>query len=535
MPIGTNLQPKKPHRKSIRSNKPQGQSKPQRGPTAPQRPWKKPAVYFIIIFLISSGYTILFITSNLDKTWPYSIFYYGDTSHYHRYASTILQGGELYDHGIPYHPPMFAWYLSGVYRLMGPPVKNGFPYKMWMLSLVALAIALTWLWWRRILTPPWTLAALLALGTHFGFLVFGASFNNEALYILFLTTTLGLVITWGPRFPFALAPGLGLVMAAGSLTRAEHAILWPFILVYLFILREPSLSLRAWTIRSLVAVIIFLVCILPWTLRNAHYLRAYNRSIPGLEPLPTWVPITSYGPVNFALANNDTADGGFRPDLLVSYGSQGSINLENPQQRAIYIHGYSIGWHWMVSNPGRALSLLLKKLNRWLDGLRLGFGLKNFPSGLSGVRYPVDMFIPDRTALKWPLTVLLTLGMALTLKKTFQPLLILTFLILHRALVTILFFGYARGFVILLPAALPLILLPFIAIGTAPKYRKYTRYIPFILISGFVIIIFSDIITAQQGPRNYMASGSVNPVTGKIIQDDTVRLWLIKNPSQGSP
>jgi hypothetical protein len=116
--------------------------------------------------------------------------------------------------------------------------------------------------------------------------------------------------------------------------------------------------------------------------------------------------------VNFALANNESAGGGFSPDLINRFTGGAAIDLNLEANRYYFIHGYAKGLAWMRSHPGDALRLLARKLNRWLDGLSNGFGVANLPGGLTGSRAPVDLFVPDRGILKWPLLALLVAGVA---------------------------------------------------------------------------------------------------------------------------
>jgi hypothetical protein len=45
---------------------------------------------------------VLFIRSVVDRDWPFSVFYYGDSHHNHLYAMALIEG-KLYDQGIPFH------------------------------------------------------------------------------------------------------------------------------------------------------------------------------------------------------------------------------------------------------------------------------------------------------------------------------------------------------------------------------------------------------------------------------------------------
>ena len=492
--------------------------------TAGERTRRSCVIGAAAVFLFTAGLTSAFLVSNLDATWPFSIFYYGDTPHYHRYALSILHG-RSYDHGIPYHPPAYAWFLAGVYKILGPPVRSGVPYKISTAGLVCIAAVLAWIWWFRVLGFHWAVLGIVLFAAHFGVLVFGASLNNEALYLVWLTLTLGWAWIGGPDFRWFTALGLGVLMAGGTLTRAEHAGLWPLVLFYLWMVRDRRLPSKTWALRAAAGTALFLLLLLPWEAAKHRDITAYNRTTPALEPLPAWVPVTSYGPLNFALANNDSADGGFRPDLITRLGGRGRIDLGDPAQRRIYIHGYALGLRWLWDHPGKATRLMLAKVNRWLDGFRLGWGLSNWPGGLDGVRRPVDLFIPKRTGLKWILTLLLLAGAFLSCLLPYRPFLICSLALLHRFGITLLFFGYARGLVVMLPAAIPLLLLPGYAWARTVKKTGAAKTVLALAVTIALAAAIQAGLIAARPPRNYMASGSIDPATRKIIQDAEVRIW----------
>ena len=60
--------------------------------------------------------------------WPYTVFYEGDSETFFEYARALVNG-RLYDNGIPFHPPGFAWVLAAVHTLAGAgPGTERVPY-----------------------------------------------------------------------------------------------------------------------------------------------------------------------------------------------------------------------------------------------------------------------------------------------------------------------------------------------------------------------------------------------------------------------
>jgi len=480
--------------------------------------------WFLLILLFALLIRILFIRSVIDRDWPFSVFYYGDSNHYHLYAMALLHG-ELYDQGIPFHPPFYAWFLSAIYKILGPPVSSGYPYKFWMAVISSITVAFTWLWWRKAIGEFWSWIGAALLCFHFGWLLFSATFANEVLYCLFLSATAGLLWLRGKTFSWRDAAVLGVLTGVAALTRGEHSSLWPFFLLYLWIRRDRTVSSRNHFARWGLAVAISLVVLIPTTVRNWLVLSAHNQKTSHLEPLSRFVPVTSYGPVNFALANSDSADGGFTPDLITQLDGDGGINMENAGHRKLYIHGYSIGIAWIKQNPDKAFQLFLRKFNRWLDGFRIGFGVSNFPGGLAGNRPPVDLFVPNNTFAKWPGVLLLAIGIFFSMKKEHRAYSICSLILLHRLILTELFFGYARGLVVMLPVIIPLMLLPLIIASS--KWPVVKKAVGTVTIVAVILFTLQALEIVSGPPRNFQASGSSDN-RGKIIQDDWVKIWPAK-------
>ncbi|HEV2845411.1 MAG TPA: hypothetical protein VG477_11240, partial [Thermoanaerobaculia bacterium] len=64
--------------------------------------------------LLAWLHRLAFLRSNRDWSWPYTIFYEGDSEVFFDYARALLNG-RLYDNGIPFHPPGFAWVLAVIH------------------------------------------------------------------------------------------------------------------------------------------------------------------------------------------------------------------------------------------------------------------------------------------------------------------------------------------------------------------------------------------------------------------------------------
>lgn len=181
------------------------------------------------------------------------------------------------------------------------------------------------------------------------------------------------------------------------------------------------------------------------------------------EPLARFPFITSYGPLNFHLANNSHATGGFNrlalddppplaggrdrypADLLLDQPPPGVFSLDYPPHLRAYNHGYALGWDWIRRHPALFPRLVARKLAIFWSGAALGFTGYDFPAGVSGVQRAVDMVVPEGwIALVWRVLVLATCVLGIAAGRR-NPMLWPWLLFFGSKLViTVAFFGYAR-------------------------------------------------------------------------------------------
>ncbi len=426
--------------------------------------------------LLAWLHRLAFLRSNRDWDWPYTIFYEGDSEVFFDYARAILRG-TLYDNGIPFHPPGFAWILAFVHGLVGAGgPSDRVPYvavKVVVALLGSASIGLLYL-----LARPYvgrTVALLAAfLGIYsFGLYVLHVAPVTEGTY---QTLLLACLLFWTRRFehplsapvlPFEKDPRragpagaalLGLLLGALALIRAE-GMLVGLILGGVGIAgwwsqgrtsRRELAALRPWAL----VLIGWVLAVAPWTVRNAIRLSETNERLALAEPLPVVVPITIYGPINLALANNPQADGTFSRAFLSSASHSGVLDLQDPQHLQFILHGDEMARDWVLQHPGAALGLLLKKWGHFFEAWRLGWTQWNIPGGLNGFRRPVDVFVPHSTLALWISLPLAVLGLVLCLGTAGGPRRwgVLVLLMTCVGLVaTGLFFGYVRQGLLYLP------------------------------------------------------------------------------------
>jgi len=478
-----------------------------------------------VLFLLAALVRVLFLAGTVDRDLPFSIFYYGDSRIYREFALALIRG-EVFDQGIPFHPPAFAYLLSWIVGWVGerPTVVRA------ILAIAGATVApLTYLLGRTLWSRSVGVVAALLATFSFGLCVVSVSANTETIYIPLLVAQALLLVLLGDalarqrrRNAAILVTASGIVLGLGALTRAEHLGLM-LILPVALALGWPTIPRRRVGICAAGIVGIGLLVIAPWTIRNHFALTRVNAATPGpAEPLPTWVAVSSGGPLVFALANNARADGTFRPEAIVPRMGQGRFDLQDRDQVDLYVHGYRRGWTFLFDDPSAAVSLLVRKIALASDAHALGFGLSNWPGGLVGTRRPVDVFTPDLDLFKPVCWILLAAGIWVS-RPTLRRGAILWLCGLYGVAVTLAAFGYARLFLQTVPFVF--LFQAAAVVALASRLRTPAARRAFALFGAALAVALTvELAVAAARPRNFRASGSVNPETGKIAQDAAVDL-----------
>ncbi|HEV7667417.1 MAG TPA: glycosyltransferase family 39 protein [Thermoanaerobaculia bacterium] len=508
---------------------------------------------------ISIGLTFLawthrlaFLVSNRDRDWPFTIFYEGDSETFYRYARALL-GGELYDGGIPFHPPGFAWLLAGLHTLLGAGATDAkvpfFALKAVLALVGSASIGLLYAVARPYVGRLAALGGALLSLYAFGLYVIHVAPVTEGTWGTLLLLALWI---WTRRLEHPLAApaatsgtwrtglGLGLLLGYLALVRAE-GILIAVLLVGVGFLgvwkarRSPQgAPLRPWVFALLGA---FLV-VAPWTIRNAVRLGEVNARHGAAEPLPTFVPITIYGPINLALANRAGADGSFSRSLMASANATGVLDLQNPEHLRFLLHGDRMAWEWIRENPAAFGRLVLRKWARFFGALRLGWTQWNQPGGLRGTRGAVDVFLPDGSGALWLTAPLALIGLALCLATPGGPrrwALLVLLLTGVGLTATGLFFGYARQGLLYLPLWNVLIASALVGLGglirrarpllpsaEAPLSRLALR-----IFGGVALVLLLLEMWGARADRNYQATGMNVAGESYLNRDDPVRLEVL--------
>jgi hypothetical protein len=251
------------------------------------------------------------------------------------------------------------------------------------------------------------------------------------------------------------------------------------------------------------------------------------------EPIAAHPFVSSYGPLNFALANHAQSNGGFRrgplndaapleggaqsypPDLVAGLPPP-TLALTYVPHLAIFNKGYARGWAWIGAYPGQFLALVGRKLERFASGATLGLGGANLPLGMSGERASVDLVVPERDAISWLWTlVLLGLAAAGWRHARRRPELVPWLLFLLSKLVaTVLFFGYARQGASVVPVLAVLIALLIDRLLSRP-WLEARAGLRRNLIQGAVLVV--ALVVAFDAARGL--SGVQLTIDGAIVED----------------
>jgi hypothetical protein len=431
-------------------------------------------------------------------------FFVGDGLYFLQQARHLAAGTAL-DAGLPYHPPLVGWLLAPLWWMVAPA-----RVLLAAKALMAVVNAATYLLLYLLLAPRLRHAALFLLlaPLYFGELMLSATPNSEAVYRLLLAALLLL----GKRWP---AAG-GVLHGLAALTRAEHVAAGLALLVY-GLARRPHRRFAAVTGAAAMAVL------LPYTAATAVDLRAYNErhaaTLP--EPLPTVVPVSFYGPLNFALAHSEEGIHFSRRRLPPS-GGDATLDPNHGVHNAYVVHGYRIGLEAIVDAPGRFLGRSWRKAVHSLSALAYGWTWRDLPKGDTWVRQPVDMAYARAPWYEVVAGLLMVLG-AWRLRRDRWLLGVGFALVAYRLAVNVAFFPYLRSMMIAAPFALLLLFS-----GLEWLLRRYTPHVVGALWVGLALFQLTTglalfQLTTGLGERRFLQQGE-RDAQGAILDDRPVVL-----------
>ncbi|MEO1087246.1 MAG: hypothetical protein AAFY88_23675, partial [Acidobacteriota bacterium] len=453
------------------------------------------------------------------------------------------------DDGIPFHPPGFPLLLSAVHWLFGAGDAGPIPHRSIKVFLALLAS--TAVGWLFLLAKPYlgrvaAAAGALLLTYHFGHYVLSVAPVGEGIFLSLLLATL---CWWSRRFdhplaiprpegetaPHRIRDGLVLGVLGGALALLRfESVLIVAGLVGVGALTDALRWRRggdAWPRAAvwLAAVAGWVLVVSPWTLRNYRTLSDFNERMAGqiAEPLPTFVPVTLYGPINLALANQAGGTGAFSPQALTGATGGDSLDLTLDKHLEWLLHGDRIAWRFVREQPGEFVALVGRKWGLASEVFTLGFLQGNIPGGLDGVRRPVDLFVPDQRGLAWALPLLILLGTGLAVARGGGPRRFVGIAAMVASCflaTTALFYGYVRLAMLALPLGLAL---AGVAVDEArrrlPASGRAATWGAVALVVGLFVVE----ARSSGADRNYKASASSTVDGHHLNPDDEIVLELL--------
>jgi len=452
------------------------------------------------------GWTLLvhlvYLKGDLLFAKPVSAFFFGDGLHFLETARHLAEGTTALGGKLPFHPPLVTWLLLPLWRLFSDPEPVYVASKAMMAVFNAGSFAVLYLWLRERVDHAFWIALLLPLG--FGELLLSSVANSEAPYrfLVFVLLYLGLRGGWWP-----LAGGL--LHGLAALTRAEH------LAILALVVAVTAVSPRHRRFAALTALGAFLL-IAPYTARNAvdvgAYNEAYAETLP--EPLPTLVPVSFYGPLNFALAQTEDDIFFSRRKLPVSAVGDAILDPNHPRHNEYVVHGYRIALQEIAARPGRFLSRSWLKARHALRAFAFGWTWRDLPQGETWTRRPVDMASAE---VPWAygvaLAVLVALGVY-RLRRDRWLLAVAAAFVVYRLAMAVAFFPYLRGMMIAAPLVTVLA-----ACGLAALGRKYGTGV----LATLLVVLALYHLGFGWKPRSYLLKGE-RDAQGRILDDRTVLL-----------
>jgi hypothetical protein len=500
-----------------------------------------------VVTLVALVHRLLFLHAGYDTGWSFSLFYEGDTGPFFGYARAILDG-RPYDGGVPFHPPGFPHLLAAIHALLGAAdagsIVPNTAVRVVVAAISSLAAGLVVLLVRGYLGLTAAVLAGLAWAYAFGGYVIATSPVSEGPYQVVL---LAAVLVWSRRLDHPLAVptnaprgsrkrwalALGLLLALLALIRAEGMLLAPVLVgAGLAGARGGGAWRRTRLVEWGIVAGAFVLALTPWTVRNHLRLSEINVVMASrfAEPLPTLVPLTAYGPLNLALANNARADGTFSRALLPDPTGEGTLDLTRPDHLEVFLRGDELAWRWIREHPAAFGRLVLRKWALAASAMRLGWLQWNVPGGLAGIRRPVDCFVPGATigaGILWGLLVVGSIRLWLDRSRAGRRYLAVCALVLLVPLVACgLFFGYARLVVIVLPFLYAIAVVPLAdLLGWASARSgalRSDRAVRIAAATALAALLVVEAIGSAPGDRAFAVTGTLLEGQGVLNPHENV-------------
>lgn len=465
-----------------------------------------PAVAASLVFGWGLGAHLVSLLATPLAETPIGLFFFGDSPNFLEQARRMAHGEALLNFGLPFHPPLVSYLLTPLWWLFATPAATFVAAKALMAVVAAAGYALFFRLVRQRLPHAFWICLLVPLS--FGELALASAVSSELVYRLLLLALFAL----GWRWPVV----GGVVHGLACLARAEHLVF----ALGLALVAAWKAERRPWLLRTLAGAALVLV---PQIVSAHKTLSDYNRDhaaeLPG--PLPVWVPVSFYGPLNFALAQREETIHFGRETLPPAPGGSAALDPAFAPHHQVIVHGYALGWRAIREAPLRFVRRSGAKLRYSFESMAFGWTWRDGPKPGRWIRQPVDVASSQSSWWSGLCLVLVALG-AWRLRQERALLAVAAVLLLYRLGVNTVFFPYLRGVLVLSPLVLAFQLT---AVASLAKQRGAA------LLAGLLLVIATlHFATLAKSGSGYRLSGERRD-DGSLIDDRPV---VIERSSEGS-
>ncbi len=490
---------------------------------------------FAAVFAWGLAVHLVYLAGEFHLGLPISPLFFADGLHFFTRSRLLATGGTALGStalgsDLPFHPPLVSWLLWPLWPLLGEPAAVAAASKILMAVFNATTLAVIYLLLRRHLPAsarPWAVWIALLLPLGFGELQLSTVANSESVYRFLLA----LLLVLGRRLPLL----AGLLHGLAALCRAEHLpVALALALVILLWPRRQGWRWRCrWTRRDAALNVLGAALLLvPYSIVVGGRLAAYNEAFVGRlpQPLPEVVPVSFYGPLNFALAQREEGIFFSRRTLPPS-GGDAALDPRHPMHNAYIVDGYRLGVERILDDPGRFARRSWAKLAHSLRAFVHGYTWRDLPRVPRFVRRPVDLsyapesYVPAR--LYEVAIALLAAWGAVVLWRRGGRLLVSAgiVLVLYRLAINVVFFPYLRGMAIAAPFVGVLVFAGLAALAERAGERFGVRHGGRRTLAACLTVLALFHFASAWRTRDYVLRGE-RDAEGTILDDRTVEIEL---------
>jgi tetratricopeptide (TPR) repeat protein len=299
---------------------------------------------------------------------PYFGVVFLDEQYHYEWASAIA-GGRIVGDEAFFRAPLYCYLLGAFFSAVGPDL---FLPRAIQLLAGAGATALVFLLGERLFGRRAGLIAWAFAAFHGPSIFFETELLDIVLQLLFLPAILLTALWWSDRPSHARAAALGVVNGLCAIARPNILLFTPVLLGVLLWRARRDLTPRQLAATAAVCLVAMGACVMPATLHNAIAERRF-------------VPIATYGAINFYLGNNPNADG-HTPRTRRHYHAFGryrdSVELFSKREAEAIagrpLDGAEVTDHWVgqsmkfiAESPANFLSLLARKFAYFWNDLEI--------------------------------------------------------------------------------------------------------------------------------------------------------------------